>query len=163
MIVGRKAFAGDLAVYQYSLSPKPLHGDGVANFDELLELLGVLSLLAPDPIQRPGARELKRPHQIARYILRHGRRSSTAQKIIKARALISAAADGYLDVVETIMRDAELKKSSRWEHVCTKSIELAHANRWTAVVDSERHFYSIESEYSNIRCRIVDSSNHMSP
>src|SRR5271170_2464977 len=28
---------------------------------------------------------------------------------------------------------------------------------------SERHFYSVESEYSNIRGRIFDSSNHTSP
>ena len=31
------------------------------------------------------------------------------------------------------------------------------------LVISERHFDSVKPEYSNIRCRIVDLSNHTSP
>jgi len=71
--------------------------------------------------------------------------------------------DKAIDVLEKAIQ-VHVREPALFLALADKSIARNNCDRAIDVLKiSERHFYSIESEYSNIRCRIADSSNHMSP
>ena len=135
MATDKRAFSSDFAVFQYSISPAPLNGDGQETSNDLLEGFKIMDLLAVDPKQRPSARQLRTSCQILRYIERHNRQHPQAPiQNADGSALLAAASNSDLVALDCIIQDAELTCPSWWKEVSSQSMSAAVSNRNKEVV-----------------------------